>query len=100
MKKPDLVKKVRDIANLESDAAAKRAVDAVLEAIKEGLLKDGEVQFVGFGTFKVKDVPARTYRNPLTGKPTKRDATKKVAFKVGSELKESVKKAKKGGKKK
>ncbi|MCL2259757.1 MAG: HU family DNA-binding protein [Fibromonadales bacterium] len=98
MKKPDLVEKVKDLAGLESKAAAERSVNAVLEAIEAGLQKDGEVQLIGFGTFRVKDRPAREGRNVKTGEKIKIKASKTVAFKVGAALKANA--TKKGGKKK
>ena len=99
MKKPDLVEKVKELAGLESKAAAERAVNAILEGIEAGLQKDGEVQLIGFGTFRVKDRPARDGRNVKTGEKIRIKASKTVAFKVGTPLKLSVA-AKKGGKKK
>jgi len=98
MKKPDLVEKVKELAGLESKAAAERAVNAFLEGIEAGLQKDGEVQLIGFGTFRVKDRPAREGRNVKTGEKIKIKASKTVTFKVGSALKASA--AKKSGKKK
>ncbi|MDR1830005.1 MAG: HU family DNA-binding protein [Candidatus Fibromonas sp.] len=99
MKKPDLVEKVKELASLESKAAAERAVDAVLEAVEIGLQKDGEVQLIGFGVFRVKDRPARDGRNVKTGEKIKIKASKTVAFKVGATLKANAT-TKKGGKKK
>jgi DNA-binding protein HU-beta len=92
MKKPDLVEKVKELAGLESKAAAERAVNAFLEGIEAGLKKDGEVQLIGFGTFRVKDRPARDGRNVKTGAKIKIKATKAVTFKAGQSLKDSVKK--------
>jgi DNA-binding protein HU-beta len=97
MKKPDLVEKVKELAALESKAAAERAVSAVLEGIEAGLQKDGEVQLIGFGTFRVKDRPAREGRNVKTGEKIKIKASKTVAFKVGAALKANA--TKKGRKK-
>jgi DNA-binding protein HU-beta len=99
MKKPDLVEKVKELAGLESKAAAERAVNAFLEGIEVGLQKDGEVQLIGFGTFRVKDRPAREGRNVKTGEKIKIKASKTVTFKVGAALKANAT-AKKGGKKK
>ncbi len=98
MKRPDLVEKVKELAGLESKAAAERAVNAVIEAIEIGLQKDGEVQLIGFGTFRVKDRPAREYRNIQTGEKIKKKASKAVTFKVGAGLKASA--VAKSGKKK
>ncbi len=102
MNKADLVAKVQEIAELESKAAAERAVSAVLEAITEGLKKDASVALIGFGTFDVKERKARTGVNPATGEKIKIAASKTVSFKAGKALKDEFNKAKpaKGGKKK
>jgi len=92
MKKPDLVEKVKELAGLESKAAAERAVNAFLEGIEAGLKKDGEVQLIGFGTFRVKERPARDGRNVKTGEKIRIKASKTVTFKVGQSLKDSAKK--------
>jgi nucleoid DNA-binding protein len=83
-------------AGLESKAAATRALNAVLSAIETGIKKDGEVQLVGFGTFKIKSRPARKGRNPGTGAVIKIKASKTVAFKCGSALKAIAGKARPG----
>jgi len=98
MKKPDLVEKVKELAGLESKAAAERAVNAFLDGIEIGLQKDGEVQLIGFGTFRVKERPARDGRNVKTGEKIRIKASKTVTFKVGTALKANA--TKKGGKKK
>jgi len=97
MKKTDLVEKVKELADLESKAAAERALNAVLGGIEAGLQKDGEVQLIGFGTFRVKDRPARDGRNVKTGEKIRIKASRTVAFKVGAALKASA--TKKGKKK-
>lgn len=99
MKKPDLVEKVRELAGLESKAAAERAVNAILEGIESGLQKDGEVQLIGFGTFRIKDRPARMGRNVATGEAIKIKASKTVVFKVGAGLKAGATAPKKSKKK-
>ncbi|MCL1967453.1 MAG: HU family DNA-binding protein [Fibromonadales bacterium] len=95
MKKTDLVEKVKELADLESKAAAERALNAVLGGIEAGLQKDGEVQLIGFGTFRVKDRPARDGRNVKTGEKIRIKASRTVAFKVGAALKASAAKKKK-----
>lgn len=71
------------------------AVDAVIDCITEALGRNESVNFVGFGSFKVKERAARTLINPSTKKPMKLKATKVVSFKPGKTLKETVKKTKK-----
>lgn len=67
-------------------AAAERAVDAILAAVKQGLSCDKEVQLVGFGTFIVATRPARRGFNPHTRKPMRIPAIKTIRFKAGADL--------------
>jgi len=69
---------------------AKKALDAVLDCIKESL-KDGKiVRLIGFGTFSVQDKAASTGRNPRTGEPIEIAASKRLVFKAGKDLKEAI----------
>lgn len=89
MNKTELVDVVADAADL-SKASAGRAVDALLDSIS-GALQEGEtVSLVGFGTFAVKDRPARTGRNPQTGASIEIKASRVPGFKPGKSLKEAV----------
>ncbi len=55
------------------------------------LLKNGDrVRITGLGILEVKDRPARMGRNPATGAAIQIAASKKVAFRVAKELKETV----------
>ena len=88
MNKAELVAEVQQqLAEGTSKAAAERATDAVLMAIRRGLKKDREVSLVGFGTFAVATRPARNGYNPHTRRPMKIRAMKTVRFKPGAELK-------------
>ncbi len=89
MNKTELIAKVAETTEVKKKDAAK-AVDAVLDAIVAGLQEDGEVTFVGFGTFKTVDVEERTHRNPKDGSEVVKPAHKKVKFKAGKALKEQV----------
>jgi DNA-binding protein HU-beta len=62
----DLVEVVANNTNV-SKKQAKDNVTAVIEAIQQGLAKDGKVQIREFGTFKVVTRKAREGRNPQTG---------------------------------
>lgn len=87
MNKAGLVQEVqRQLANGTSLAAAERATDAVLAAVKRGLRKDKEVAVVGFGTFALGIRPARNGFNPHTRRPMKIAAVKTVRFKAGADL--------------
>lgn len=87
MNKAALVEEVQKIlSNGSSKAAAERATDAVLAAIKRGLRRDQEVSLVGFGTFAVAVLPAKNGFNPHTQQRMKIRASKTVRFKPGAEL--------------
>lgn len=70
---------------------AEKFVAAYVETVVESLKKGDKVQVVGFGTFEVKDRPARKARNPRTGEEIKIAASKAPAFKVGKALKDALK---------
>ena len=89
MNKSELIDAIADSADI-SKAAAGRALDAVVDAVK-GALKNGDmVTLVGFGTFYVGERPARTGRNPRTGAEIKIDAAKVPKFRAGKGLKDAV----------
>ena len=78
----------------ETKKRAEELVNAFLETAEEFLVKGENIQFVGWGTFEVKERAAREGRNPSTGKPIKIDAKKVVKFKVGKKLADKVAEAK------
>ncbi len=87
MNKAELVNEVhRLLGDGTSKAAAERAADSVLQAIRRGLRKDAEVHLSGFGTFTVAQRSARQGFNPHTRKPMKIPAMKLVRFRAGSSL--------------
>lgn len=87
MNKAALVDEVQKILGDETTkAAAERATEAVLAAVKRGLKRDKEVSLVGFGTFAVATRPARNGYNPHTKQPMKIRAVKTVRFKPGADL--------------
>jgi DNA-binding protein HU-beta len=73
-----------------SKAAAGRALDAVIGAVKTTLKKGGSVSLVGFGTFAVGKRAARTGRNPRTGAAIKIKSAKIPRFRAGKGLKDAV----------
>lgn len=70
---------------------AESATNAIIEAITEALQQGDKVALVGFGTFEVKERPARKARNPRTGEEIDIAATKAPVFKAGKGLKDAVK---------
>ena len=71
---------------------AEKALNAVVDVITESLEKGEKVQIVGFGSFEVKERPARTARNPRTKETIELAASKAPVFKAGKALKETVNK--------
>ncbi len=66
-------------------------LNVVLGEITGALKKGQDVVLTGFGTFKVVKRKARTGRNPQTGESLQIPARKVVRFKVGADLKKTVK---------
>jgi DNA-binding protein HU-beta len=89
LNKSQLVSQVADELRTSRLGAA-RLVDAVLEGILTGLREERSVTIAGFGTFEVKDRKARVGRNPHTGEPIQIAAGKRVGFRMGKTLRESV----------
>jgi DNA-binding protein HU-beta len=89
MNKAELVEAVqKKLGGSTSKAAAERAIDAVLAAVKGGLQSDKEVQLIGFGTFVLTGRSARRGYNPHTRKPMKIPAMKTIRFRAGADLRE------------
>lgn len=87
MNKAELIYEVRKLMGSgTSKAAAERAAEAVLAAVKRGLKRDREVSIVGFGTFAAAVRPARNGFNPHTRERMKIPAVKTVRFKPSAEL--------------
>jgi DNA-binding protein HU-beta len=87
--KTELVDKIAESADI-SKASASRALEATLDAITEALKASDPVVLVGFGTFAVKERPARTGRNPQTGAAIEIKAARVPAFKPGKALKDAL----------
>ena len=90
MNKAQMVEHVAKAADI-SKAAAGRAVDALIAAVKSTLKKNGSVTLVGFGTFKVAKRKPRTGRNPRTNQPIRIPAAKVPKFAPGKAFKDAVK---------
>ena len=72
----------------ERDCVA--VIDAILGRITEALLAGDRVEIRGFGSFSVKERPARAGRNPRTGAPVSVSAKGALVFKAGKEMRERV----------
>ena len=91
MNKTDLIDPIAAQADV-SKAAAGRALDAFVGAVKATLKKGGSVTLVGFGTFVVGKRAARSGRNPRTGASIKIKAAKVPKFRPGKGLKDAINK--------
>ncbi|MDB5769832.1 MAG: DNA-binding protein HU-beta [Burkholderiales bacterium] len=89
MNKTELIDHISRSADI-SKAAATRALDSLIGAVKMTLKKNGSVTLVGFGTFTVGKRAARTGRNPRTGDAIKIKAAKVPKFRPGKALKDAV----------
>ncbi len=91
MNKADLVTAVKDALGDDiSKSQAEIAVNAVIDGIKAGIQDEGNVQLIGFGTFKVTERKGRTGINPKTREPMEIPPGKSVKFIPGKALKDLV----------
>ena len=70
----------------QADAMLADMVGMVTKHLKKG----DKVRLTGIGMLQVRKRAARMGRNPATGEAIKIKASKKVAFRVAKELKETV----------
>ncbi|MFC1857108.1 HU family DNA-binding protein [Thermodesulfobacteriota bacterium] len=90
MNKSDLIEKIADDASI-TKTAADRALEALLEGIKESLTAEGsKVTLSGFGTFSKVHRKERQGVNIATGEMMTIIARDAVKFKPGKALQEAV----------
>ena len=95
MTKADLVEQVtasiaRTAGPMISKKDCARVVDAFLEAVKEALKQQHNIEVRGFGTFKIRRRKTRMARNPRTGDPVEVAARPVPVFKPSKELRALV----------
>ena len=83
----DIIAKKGNITKVEANKSLKLVLDSIGEALATG----ESITLVGFGTFRVTDLAARTGRNPRTGEKMQIKAKKVLRFKAGSDLADKVK---------
>ena len=89
MNKAQLIEVVAKESGLKKkDAEA--AVNAFVEAVSIALEDGDKVQLIGFGTFEVKDKPAREGHNPQTGEKIQIAASKNAVFSASKTLKDRL----------
>ena len=87
MNKSDLIKVMAEKAGFTNKDAT-IAYEAFVETVTEALKAGEKVQLVGFGTFEVKEVEAKTGINPQTKEKVEIPACKKPVMKFGKSYKE------------
>ena len=85
MNKGEFIKAMAEKAGFTNKDAA-TAYDAFVATVTEALKAGDKIQLVGFGSFEVKDVPAKTGINPQTKEIA---ACKKPVLKFGKALKDT-----------
>ena len=95
MTKADLVERVTNtIARTAGPTISKkdcaRVVDSFLDAIKDALHDQRNIEVRGFGTFKIRQRKTRMARNPRTGSPVEVSARPVPVFKPSKELRALV----------
>ena len=89
MNKGELIKAMAEKAGFTNKDAA-IAYDAFIATITEALKAGEKVNLVGFGSFEVKEVAAKTGINPQTKAPVEIPACKKPVMKFGKAYKELI----------
>ena len=87
MNKSELIKAMAEKTGL-SQKDAGLAYEAFVETITEALQEGDKVQLIGFGSFEIKDVPAKMGINPQTGAKVAIPESKKPVLKFGKAFKE------------
>lgn len=89
MNKTELIEHIAKHADI-SKAAATRALESTISAVKSTLKQGGSVSLVGFGTFAVAKRASRVGRNPRTGEAIKIESAKVPKFRAGKALKDAL----------
>ncbi|MBQ8343361.1 MAG: HU family DNA-binding protein [Clostridia bacterium] len=89
MNKGELIKAMAEKAGFTNKDAA-IAYDAFIATVTEALKAGEKVNLVGFGSFEVKEVAAKTGINPQTKAPVEIPACKKPVMKFGKAYKDII----------
>ena len=93
MTKAEFISKVQNSLQTElKKKTVAEVIDAVFDALKDTLLKEGKFNYPGFGIFTVKERKERKGINPRTKKPMTIPASKTITFKPSAALKKELNK--------
>jgi DNA-binding protein HU-beta len=84
-----LLQAVADHTEL-SRAEAKRFVEGYVDVVREHVLKGVKVKIGDIGMIQVRARKARMGRNPQTGEPVKIKASKRLAFRQSTAMRDQV----------
>lgn len=91
MNKKDFIRRFAAKAGLSVTAATK-ATNAFMKTVTETCAEGDDIRFIGFGTFFVKDIAARTVTNPKTREEIEIAAHRLPKFVPGTDFKKAVNK--------
>lgn len=89
MKKPEVVKRVAEVAG-QTYGDANRSIKALVKIIQDALKNGDVVSLSGLGSFRTKARKARQGRNPKTGEIIPVPPGKKVSFKPTTTLRKLI----------
>ena len=90
MTRSDLVIELASLFKDLTHADAESAVDALVEAMSQALIRGHRIEIRGFGSFSVSYRAPRMGRNPRTGASVAIPEKRIPHFKAGKALKEAV----------
>lgn len=86
MTKSELIRSIAKKAEL-TNKQAEAAYEAFVASVVEAFNNDEKLQLIGFGTFELKNKPAREGINPATGEKVTIAASNVPTFKAGASFK-------------
>lgn len=89
MNKTDLIRVFADKASLQKKQAA-QLVDALMDVIMKTLIAHEEIKIIGFGTFKLTKVKAKTIINPQNKQQISIKEYTRIRFVPGKTFKDKI----------
>lgn len=89
MKKADFVAALAEGCDV-SKAKAGEMIDKYHELVTQACQEDKSMQFIGFGTYELRERSARKGRNPQTGAEIEIAAKKSIGLKIGKATSEKL----------
>ena len=90
MTKSEMVKKLAETWGGQSNRQANDQLDQLVDFITKTVKKDKVLKIPNLGTFRLRQLKARTGRNPQTGDPVKIAASTRLKFTASSTLKTAL----------